>query len=98
MPALFSLGMDAAVQRASQELGAEVWLFAYLDDVYAVCSRGVVGRVYQVVKTCLEEECGIRVNTGKCYFYDLFPSLRDVFSNLHSHSLQALRVFLVLAR
>ena len=62
---LFSLGIhEALVQVQSQLLEGE-YLFAVLDDVYAVAEPGRVSAVHKALADALFEVAGIRLNEGK---------------------------------
>ena len=62
MPMLFALGIHDALERARSELQDGEHLFAYLDDVYAVCQPGRVRDVYDSLSRHLREVAGIRLH------------------------------------
>eukprot|EP00973_Karenia_brevis_P091361 12407097-Karenia_brevis.AAC.1 len=65
MPALFALGQHPALAEVAGQLQAGEHLFAYLDDVYLVCSPQRVKVLFDMVSHALTQLCGIRVNLGK---------------------------------
>ena len=83
MPLLFCVRQHRAmvsVQRALQE-GER--LFAFLDDIYAVCSPSRVGEVYSLIQRHLWEQTGIRVHQGKTKIWNaggVKPPVADVLT------------------
>ena len=65
MPALHALGQHPALQEVQHTLHEGEALFAYLDDVYAVCSPGRARPILDALTTALGNRCGIGVNMGK---------------------------------
>ena len=65
MPALHALGQHPALQAASATLLPGETVFAYLDDVYAVCPPERVCAVAGVARVVLQEHAGIEVHLGK---------------------------------
>ena len=65
MPALYALGQHAALEEANAALQPGEFLFAFLDDVYAVCAPERVVPVFQTLAAVLEQHAGIHVNLGK---------------------------------
>ena len=55
MPLLFSLGITGALATVQEQLGEGEFLFAFLDDVYAVCAPERVGEVYMALEKALRE-------------------------------------------
>ena len=66
MPALFALGQHNALEAVRRELKDDEELFAFLDDVYVLCTPERARDVFDVIKRCLQQEAGIDVNLGKC--------------------------------
>ena len=48
-----------------EQLGEGEFLFAFLDDVYAVCAPERVGEVYMLLEKALREQAGIQLHEGK---------------------------------
>ena len=65
MPLLFSLGIHDALLRIHRHLLEGEYLFAYLDDVYAVVQPDRVKPVYKLLEEALFEVAGIRLSEGK---------------------------------
>ena len=65
MPALFSLGQRAALQRAQQELQEGEHLFAFLDDVYVLSQPARIRPIYDLLAHHLHAHARIRLNSGK---------------------------------
>ena len=65
MPALYSLGQHPALQHVQTRLLPGEHLFAYLDDVYAVCEPDRARAIFDELSTALQRECGIGINLGK---------------------------------
>ena len=65
MPALYALGQHPALVAAAATLLPGETVFAYLDDVYAVCQPERVHAVANVARVALQEHAGIEVHLGK---------------------------------
>ena len=65
MPLLFSLGQHRALEAIQSELHDGEFLFAYLDDIYAVVPHERVGAVYISMQQHLWAHSRIRVHSGK---------------------------------
>ena len=65
MPLFFCLGQHPALTAVSARLEAGEKLFAYLDDLYIVCSPGRLGAVHSLLEQHLRQRSGISVNAGK---------------------------------
>ena len=65
MPALFSLGAHPALQALQAQLQEDERLFAFLDDVYVVCSPDRVNAIFGVLQNVLFIHSAIRVHHGK---------------------------------
>ena len=65
MPLLFALGQHRALVAIQSELQDGEFLFAYLDDIFAVVPPDRVGAVYASMQQHLWAHCRIRVHTGK---------------------------------
>ena len=62
MPALYALGQRPALVAAAATLLPGETVFAYLDDVYAVCQPERVHAVANVARVALQEHAGIEVH------------------------------------
>ena len=65
MPLLFSLGQHSALQSLQSFLLPGEQLFAYLDNLYVVCSPERVGAIFTRLKSDLESHARIQVHLGK---------------------------------
>ena len=65
MPLLFSLAIHDALQRVKEGLFPGELLFAFLDDVYVVCSPKRVRAVFDLLARELSEHAVIQLNEGK---------------------------------
>ena len=65
MPALFSLGLAAALQEAQRSLQPNELVIAYLDDLYIVTLPERARAAYDTVTGIVATRCGIRPNLGK---------------------------------
>ena len=65
MPLLFSPGIHNASEEIQQQLEPGESLFAFLDDVYVLCSPERTRVLYNLLNTTLRERAGIRLHTGK---------------------------------
>ena len=65
MPLLFALAVHNALDEVHQGLQSSEYLFAYLDDVYAVCKPERVRVVYDKLADALFRLAGIRLHQGK---------------------------------
>ena len=59
MPLFFSLAIHDALQRVKEGLFPGELLFAFLDDVYVVCSPNRVRAVFDMLARELSEHVGI---------------------------------------
>ena len=66
MPALFALALHDALQQAKQELHADDWLGAFLDDVYLVTTKERARDAFDTVASSIKEHADVDVNFGKC--------------------------------
>ena len=68
--------------RPKSLLEAGEYLFAYLDDVYAVCKPERTRAVYDTLRRCLAEKTGIQLHEGKTRIWNrgghLPPQLSDL--------------------
>ena len=69
MPALFSLGQHRSLEAIQARLRPSERLFAFLDDVYAVCSPGRAADVFTTIQEQLAT-VGIRVHDGKTQLWN----------------------------
>eukprot|EP00973_Karenia_brevis_P050587 7023383-Karenia_brevis.AAC.1 len=65
MPLLFSLGIHDALAKVRGEMEDDEYLFAYLDDVYAIAPPERVRDIYNLLAENLFEHAGIRLHEGK---------------------------------
>ena len=65
MPLLFSLGIQNALEEVRQSLEEGECLFAYLDDVYVLCSAKRTRIVHDLLVDTLGERAGIQLHSGK---------------------------------
>ena len=65
MPALYALGQHPALEEVQRTLQEGEALFAYLDDVYAVCSPARARPILDALTMALGTHCGIGVHMGK---------------------------------
>ena len=88
MPMLFSLGIHTALVRVKEQLREGEYLFAYLDDVYAVVEPDRVRTVYDLLAVALLDVAGIRLNEGKTRTWNRAglrpPLMEDLGDNVWS--------------
>ena len=65
MPLLFSVGQHRALVSVQSQLHDGERLFAFLDDIYVICSPERVGVIYQALEKHLWEQTGISIHMGK---------------------------------
>ena len=65
MPLLFSSGLHDALASLQARLQEGEYLFAFLDDVYAVVAPDRVRPVYDMLAEAVLEVAGIHLNEGK---------------------------------
>ena len=65
MPLLFSLAIHNALSEAKREMLLGEVLFAFLDDIYVVCSQASVRTVFNLLSEKLFAGAGIRFHAGK---------------------------------
>jgi hypothetical protein len=65
MPALYALGQHPALQAVQVSLRPGEHLFAFLDDVYAICAPERARPIFDALALQLQEQCGISINLGK---------------------------------
>ena len=70
MPLLFSLGQHRALEAIAGRLEEGERLFAYLDDVYVVCSPARVSEVHAILAQELERHAHIRLHLGKTQIWN----------------------------
>ena len=70
MPLLFSLGQHAALAAANARLQDGERLFAYLDDIYVICSPRRVLEVHRVLQEELWAHARIRIQNGKTQLWN----------------------------
>ena len=70
MPLLFSLGQHAALAAANARLEGGERLFAYLDDIYVICSPRRVLEVHRVLQEELWAHARIRIHHGKTQLWN----------------------------
>ena len=65
MPMLYSLGQHGALESIQDSLLDDEHLFAYLDDLYVVCSPERVAAIFKIIDEALEAYARIQVHLGK---------------------------------
>ena len=65
MPALYSLAQHDALVEADGHLLPTELLFAFLDDLYVVTTRGRAHEAFETVTECVERKAGVRTHLGK---------------------------------
>ena len=65
MPALFALGRHPALQEVQGHLRDGEALFAFLDDVNAICQPERARPIFDMLVASLGRDCGIGINLGK---------------------------------
>ena len=65
MPALFARGQHPALQVLQSELRDDERLFAFLDDMYVVCSPDRVSAICGILQNVLFHHSSLRVHHGK---------------------------------
>ena len=65
MPLLFSLAIHNALAEVKREQLPGELLFAFLDDIYVVCSQARVRTVFNLLSVKLSDRAGIRLHAGK---------------------------------
>ena len=82
MPMLFSLAVHEALDRAQAELQPGEHIFAFLDDVYALCAPERVREVYNCLERHLTSVAGIWLHQGKTRVWNRAglrpPNLEDL--------------------
>ena len=96
MPAFFCLAMRRALQEIQGILPSDAYVFAYLDDVYVICSRADVHGCYEAVRDILRLRCHNDVNVGKLAVWgvgraDAPPRVEEMGENVWKGSLSAER-------
>ena len=69
MPLLFAVGQHPALVATQERLGANEWIFAYLDDIYILSRPERVGAVYAVLQDELLRHAHIRIHGGKTHVW-----------------------------
>ena len=64
-PLLFSLAIHAALRQANEALRPGEYLFAFLDDVYLLCSPDRAVELFRVIEGAMMHHTGISCNLGK---------------------------------
>ena len=70
MPGLFSLGLHPALEAVQAELRPNESLFAYLDDLYVLCTPERARIIFDLVRERLWEHSRIHVHLGKTKTYN----------------------------
>ena len=65
MPMLFALRQHPVLVAAQERLRGNELLFAYLDDIYAVCRSDRVGAIFAILEQELQAHAEIRLHLGK---------------------------------
>jgi hypothetical protein len=90
MPALFSIGLAAALREAQDQLQNGELLIAYLDDLYIVTSPERARAAYNLVTATVQRMCGIQPNLGKTVCWNrqghMPPGIAELGANVWQHS------------
>ena len=65
MPALFALEQHRTLAHVQEQLRDDEYIFAYLDDIYALCEPDRVSSIFAEIREALLLHAGIRINLGK---------------------------------
>ena len=82
MPLLFSLGQHRALVAVQAQLKEGERLFAFLADIFVVCSPARVGVVHTILEKALREKTGINIHQGKTKLWNKAgkPSMTDALT------------------
>ena len=72
-PALFALGIHAALHTAAQRLSDNEYLVAFLDDVYVKTTADRARAAFDIVSQEMHNQAQIDSNLGKCRAYGRAP-------------------------
>ena len=64
MPMLYSLGQHGVLESIQDSLLVDEHLFAYLDDLYVVCSPKRVAAIFKIINEALEAYARIQMHLG----------------------------------
>ena len=70
MPMLYSLGQHPALCAVQSKLRVEERLFAFLDDIYVVCSPERVSEIYKLWEEELWRHSRIQIHAGKTQIWN----------------------------
>ena len=84
MPLLFSLGARRALKTAGERLQEGELLFAFLDDVYALCRPERTRAVYDVLAEEFDKACNIKLHEGKTRVWNVAGVTVTVVRSSHS--------------
>ena len=86
MPALYSLGQHAALEEVQNHLQDGEVIFAYLDDVYALCDPPRVKAIFDLIQDSLLRRAGIQINLGKTRIWNARGIKPDLADEIDSHA------------
>ena len=96
MPLLFAVGQHPALVATQERLGANEWIFAYLDDIYILSRPERVGAVYAVLQDELLRHAHIRIHGGKTHVWNVAgiePRVCDALQRIAEASDPSARVW-----
>ena len=70
MPLLFAVGQHRALEAVKARLQPGEKLFAFLDDVYVVCSPGRASAIHGALGEEIWRHVGIRIHNGKTQIWN----------------------------
>ena len=83
MPLLFSLGQHRAMVTVQAQLKEGERLFAFLDDIYVVCSPDRIGQICLLLEEQLRVKTGISFHQGKTKLWNVAgckPAMADMLT------------------
>ena len=84
MPALFALGLHVALVAVQAGLLPSERLFAFLDDIFVVCSPDRVADVHASLQAELWRHARIQVHQGKTQLWNRDGQIPNVLISTHS--------------
>ena len=88
MPMLFSLGQHPALLATQARLLVNERVFAYLDDIYAVCRPERCGAVFAILQQELQSHAEIQLHHGKTQVWNrggVVPSGTEELTRMARH-------------
>ena len=92
MPALYAVAQHRALEAVAAALQPGEGVFAFLDDIYIVCSPERVATLYGVLAAALWDHARVQLNQGKTRVWNTFGTQqgRNPRTSLHSNQAPAL--------